>query len=245
MNRFRYVLEKELFRLYFSSFTNIDRNIYNLKLFSPKSNTNIKSAKYVVHFLKKGKVAQEITVNFRLLKNKTKIIIKKHILSELNKEHKLFFPEQVITLITPKQNQELCVEFTRFEDRFFVVKIADQVEGFLTFGTDKNYRVDLEAVVKCYLTIDNSFHDSNINLLIKKPSMNKDSFNLKLTNQYRLNCCKHPKSNKITIFNIGTTKIKFDKFKATIYSISSSPKIKTTVIEKGDYYDFIESIKIY
>lgn len=242
MNRINYVLEKELYRFYFTSLTNVDRNISNITLFSPIKENNIKSIKYIVQFIKKNKVIQEVTVSFRLFNNYTLIKLNKHI---VNKEFNsiLYFPEDNF-IISKKQKEESCVEITRFENSFFIIKINNQISGFLNFNLNDEL-INIEAVVKCFVTASDNMNSNNVYFNLKKPSMNKNSFELKLTHEYRISCCKDPYLKKTTFINIGIVKLLYNKFKTVINSISIFPKLITNVEEEGNYYIFKDSKFVY
>lgn len=244
MNKFKYVLEKELFRLYFSSIINIDRNIENLCIYSPCGIKGITSVINIIQFISNGKVVQEITVCFRFISNKLIINLEKHILNK-NDDQKilLHFPKDEIIFDI---GDTIPVEFTRFENRFFVIKINDCVEGFLVTNCKKNNRVDIESVIKCFVNIGYKYKiDNSIHFILKKPILNKGKIELELNKQHRISMSRYKKKNIDTYFNIGITNITFINSIAKIYSIGYPQKIIMDVINKNDNYIFHNPYFVY
>lgn len=221
MNRFRYVLEKELFRLYFTSLKDIDRDIRTVSLFSPSSVNNISSIKYIIQFINYGRVVQEVSIMFRFNRNRTQLKIQKHMKSDQLKGYDT--SKEFIF----NNRTGIEVEFVRIDDKNFIIKIDKVIEDVLSAKCRENSCVYIESIVKCFITIkDRSKIKLPIDIEIIKPKLNSN-ISAELTHQHRI--CLNKDKKKDFYIDVGI--IKIDKH---IHSVGTKQKILADVNNNGN-----------
>lgn len=262
--KFPNILETELFKLYFTSFNNLDNNIHNLNidLLNGSYKRHITSITYIIQFLNKRKVIEEvsITCKYRYQDNMYQVKFQQHILSNKNSEVEMKQIYDGTRIGFPKKtyifNKNMKLSFTRFHNNNYVISIVDEENvfkritlGIVSFNVENDEKVDIEAIVKTIIKTD-----SNISLdamkrlffVIRSPVLNDNKIMLKLTNQYRVSMSYDKKNKKIHIFDIGIVRIYFDETsRATVYSLTSSPKTKMFVNNRDNIYSFSNYQSIY
>ena len=249
---FPHVLESELFKLYYTSFENInkDMNNINLNLLNGSFNRHISSMTYIIQFLSEGKVIEEISIlcRYRTLDNMYKLKLIKHILNNKYSAEKMKDIYEGIQIGFPINSfvfsENMILSFTRIHNNNFMISAIDSEKkkkrlnmGVLTFEkTSSEQKITVEAVVKCIIKTNANISQKDMKRLFfitHSPNMNNDEVTLNLTNQYRISISFDKKKNTIHIFDIGIVNINFDTSnRSTVYSLISKPKTKMYVNKK-------------
>jgi hypothetical protein len=256
-------LETELFKFYFTSLRNVDRNInhVDINITDGRYNRNITSTTYIVQFISMGKVVEEISIicRYRTRDNAVEIKLVKHILgNELptdkaidvyNARH-IGFPRYPFIC---KNNVRLS--FYRIENKDFLIKLTEDKKnkpytlniGMLNINNTDN-RVSVEAIVKCIVKTTDGISKDKIKKLkftLKAPIMNNGTIKTELTNQYRIAMCYDKEKNIIHFFDIGIVRIKFKDLRSYVYSLTSSPKTRMSVTNTNQSYLFNNYHSVY
>lgn len=261
--KFPNILETELFKLYFTSFNNLDNNIYDLDidLLNGSYKRYITSITHIIQFLNERKVIEEISVTckYRKSDNMYQVKFKQHLISNKNTEDemkqiydgtRIGFPSKTYVF-----SKNMKLSFIRFHKNNYIISIVDEENTFkritlgaMSFNVDNTSNVNIEAIVKTIVKTDSiiSLDDmKRLFFIIRAPILNNKIY-LKLTNQYRVSISYDKKNKKIYIFDVGIVRIYFDETaKATVYSLTSSPKTKMYVNNKENVYSFSNYQSIY
>lgn len=238
--------ESELFKFYFTSLRDIDRNIHNINLNITNGtvNKNITSITHILQFINMGKVVEEISVicEYSPITDNIRILFIKHF--EANKltiaEEKEIYEQRRVGF--PKTpfifSNDILISFTRIDDQDFLIKILNNDItygiGIVSFkNVANNSKVNIEPLVKCIIKTKDDITNVNIDditFTLIAPTMNKGQIIARLTNQYRLAICNDIYNNIIHFYDIGIVRIMFYNNNASVYSLTSVPKIKMNSI---------------
>ena len=237
-------LETELFKFYFTSLRDIDRNIYNLdiNITNGKYNRSITSISYTVQFMCTGIVVEEISIicEYSHDSNAIRITFLKHLernkltpreAKEVYERKRIGFP-RVPFIFT----SNIKISFVRVDNRDFMIRIEDTETkvsfnaGIIEFHdiTD-NDRVDVEALVKCIIKTPDNIANSDMRKImftLHSPTMNKSQIITRLTHQYRIAVCMDKEKNIIHFYDIGIVRVLFKNNVSHVYSLTSAPKTR-------------------
>lgn len=237
MNGFHYVLEQELFKLYFTSLPDVDRNIHHIKLDIPTTPRQISSIKYLIQLINHRIVVQEITVTCKYDGSKRILCIDTHLPIGDNK----LTPPERLRILPP--DKDITIEFSRFEDTHFCAILNDKIIGFI--DTTSKDRVDIESVVKCFIMKEEKKRIDDILLILPKPCMNKGGVLLNLTHQYRTSLSRDICTKRDHFINIGVTRIKYDQDRSILIAQSTQQKFMVKLIDIGNGYLLTDSTRVY
>ena len=249
---FPHILESELFKLYFTAFDNINENAYNinLHLLNGTYKRNISSITYIIQFLSKGKVVEEVSIICTYKEQKIfKLTLAKHMINnnyseiemkEIHEGTRIGFPESSYIF-----SENMILSFTRIHDNNFLISLVDENKqnkrlniGILSFDKLNNQRIDIETVVKCIIKTNSNITLDNMKKLffiLNTPTINFNKIKLNLTKKYIVSLSYDKKNNIIHVFDIGVVTINFNRKRATVYSLTSKPKTKMYVNIKQQY----------
>lgn len=236
-------LETELFKFYFTSFRDIDRNIHNLdiNITNGKYNRSISSTSYTIQFLCVGSVVEEISIicEYSHDSDAIRITFIKHFernkltpyeAKEVYEMKRIGFPRKPFIF-----TNNIKISFLRIENRDFMIRLTDLETnysfnaGIIEFNNVSNDRIDIESLVKCVVkTQDNISVDSMKKMMftLYSPIMNKSQIVTHLTHQYRIAMCMDKKKNIIHFYDIGIVRILFKNNRSCVYSLTSAPKTR-------------------
>jgi len=259
------ILESELFRFYFTSFENLDRDLYDieLNLLNGDYNKNISSIIYIIQFILMGKVVEEISVvcKYRKKDNMYKIDLYKHIVSnkcsskqikEIYDQKRIDFPCKSYII-----SDNMKLKLSRVNGSTFLIQLINQSDitdiinvGVLQFNNMENQIINIEPIVKCIVKTNNNIlldDMKDINFSLYTPLINNNSFALTLTNQYRVSISFDKKENKMYVYDIGVVRTHFNEDISTVYSLTSIPKTKMEVLfeQLNNIYNFSGSKSVY
>ena len=237
-------LETELFKFYFTSLRDIDRNIYNLDIdiTNGKHNRSVSSITYTIQFMCTGIVVEEISIicEYSYDSNAIRITFIKHLernkltpneAKEVYERKRIGFP-RIPFIFT----NNIKISFLRIDSKDFIIKISDENSnnsfnaGIIEFNNmTNNDRVDVEALIKCVIKTSDNISKSNMKKImftLHSPTMNQLKIVTQLTHQYRIAVCMDKEKNIIHFFDIGIVRILFKDNISYVYSLTSAPKTR-------------------
>lgn len=264
-------IETELFKFYFSSLKDIDRNISNVNIYVPNGNHNkmITSITYTLQFISKGEVVEQISIicKYSIINDNILIKFVKHLSSnnmtanqvkEVYEQKRIGFPRQPFLF-----SNNIKISFSRIEDNDYVIKITDLEKkenyivhaGIIVFNNIKvDDRVDIEAIVSCVVKTNKDIPEEEIKKIkftLFTPTFNRDTIITRLTSQYKIAICMDKLRNTIHFFDVGIIRLEFEDNKTNVYSLTSYPKtmMNSTILSHNDSnllsYVFNEYKSIY
>jgi len=245
--KFPSFIESELFKIYFSSMADVDRNISNVDIYIPPGDVHkmITSITYTIQFICMNKVVDQVSIITKYSTTGKDVLIKfvKHLSSNI------ITPEQAREIYDRKRvgfprkpflvSNNTRISFSRVEENDFFIKLTDidtnktVHAGVLTFNNiGSNDRVDVESVVNCIVKTAKEMSDDDVykikfNLI--SPTFNRGVIVAKLTDQYKVALCSDRKKNVIHFFDVGIVKVLFENRESQLVSHTSHPKTRLNI----------------